>query len=72
MKLIWKPFETQFGQQMDSFRDQTKIVEKEVGLSHMIEAAESRAEIRAHQQQLSKARYGMLFFLLPFISRCVS
>ena len=53
-KLIWKPFERQFEQQMVSFRLHQKNVEKEAGLSHMIESADSRALVLANQMQLVK------------------
>ena len=53
-KLIWKPFERQFEQQMTSFRLHQKNVEKEAGLSHMIESADSRALVLANQMQVSK------------------
>ena len=55
-KLSWKPFERQFGQQIDDFRTHLKNVDKEAGLSHMIEAADARAVILANQKQLEKAK----------------
>lgn len=55
-KLSWKPFERQFGQQIDDFRTHSKNVDKEAGLSHMIEAADSRAVILANQKQLERAK----------------
>lgn len=55
-KLTWKPFERQFGQQIQSFREHRKTVEKEAGLSHMIEAADSRAVVLANQMQLQQQR----------------
>lgn len=55
-KLSWKPFERQFGQQIDAFRVHLKNVEKEAGLSHMIEAADARAVVLANQKQLEKAK----------------
>ena len=58
IKIIWKPFEHQFGQQIDAFRSQSKIVEKEAGLSHLIEAADARDQMRAHQLQVSRERNG--------------
>lgn len=53
-KLTWKPFERQFGQYIERFRQHRKNVEKEAGLSHMVEAADSRALIIANQQQLER------------------
>ena len=55
-KLSWKPFERQFGQQIDGFRAHLKNVEKEASLSHMIEAADARAVVLANQKQLEKAK----------------
>ena len=55
-KLIWKPFDNQFGQQLDNFRNHRKNVEKEAGLSHMVEAADARALVLANQMQLDKTR----------------
>ncbi|KAL8848571.1 MAG: hypothetical protein Q9221_006404 [Calogaya cf. arnoldii] len=56
VKLSWKPFERQFGQRIDNFRIHVKNVEKEASLSHMIEASDSRAIVRANQSQLEKAK----------------
>ncbi len=58
-KLVWKPFERQFGSRIEAFRDHQKDMEKDVLLSHMIEAADSRALIRSNQMDLTKERYGM-------------
>lgn len=58
LTLVWKPFERQFGSHMDAFRRHQKEMEKEVSLSHMIEAADSRALIRSDQMKLAKERYG--------------
>ena len=55
-KLSWKPFERQFGQQIDDFRTHLKTVDKEAGLSHMLEAADARAVILANKEQLEKAK----------------
>ena len=57
-KLMWKPFESQFGQQLDQFRTHRKDVEREAGLSHMVEAADARALILANQLELEKIRKG--------------
>lgn len=53
-KLTWKPFERQFGQYIEGFRQHRKNVEKEAGLSHMIEAADSRALVVANQKQIDR------------------
>lgn len=55
-KLIWKPFERQFGRYVEGFRQHRKSVEKEAGLSHMIEAADSRDLVLANQMQLEQQR----------------
>ncbi|KAL8655330.1 MAG: hypothetical protein Q9226_003086 [Calogaya cf. arnoldii] len=55
-KLSWKPFERQFGQLIDNFRNHAKNVEKEASLSHMIAASDSRAIVRANQTQLEKVK----------------
>ena len=56
MKLSWKPFEAQFGEYLSAFRHHQEQVEKEAGLSHMLEAADSRASMHANQQQLERLR----------------
>ncbi|KAL9050613.1 MAG: hypothetical protein Q9206_005021 [Seirophora lacunosa] len=55
-KSTWKPFDQQFGQRIDDFRAHVMNVEKEAGLSHMIEASDSRAVVLANQRQLEKAK----------------
>ncbi|KAL8818330.1 MAG: hypothetical protein Q9223_003017 [Gallowayella weberi] len=55
-KSTWKPFERQFGQQIEDFRIHVKTVQKEAGLSHMIEASDSRAVVLKNQRELEKAR----------------
>ena len=57
-KLAWKPFERQFGGQIERFRQHRKNVEKEAGLAHMIEAADSRAVVLHNQMQLEADRQG--------------
>ena len=57
-KLAWKPFERQFGGQIERFRQHRKNVEKEAGLAHMIEAADSRAVVRRNQIELEADRQG--------------
>ena len=60
-KLAWKPFERQFGGQIEQFRQHRKNVEKEAGLAHMIEAADSRAVVLYNQMQLEADRQGQCF-----------
>ena len=56
--LAWKPFQRQFGSHLDAFRRHQEEMEKEALLSHMIEAADSRAVIRSNQMEIAKERYG--------------
>ncbi len=58
LTLVWKPFTRQFGSHMDALRRHQEELEKEVLLSHMIEAADSRAVLRSNQAELAKERYG--------------
>ena len=60
LKLLWKPFDQQFGQQLSDFRQHQKNVEKEAGLAHMIESADARAMVLADQRQLEKRRRGLI------------
>lgn len=60
-KLIWKPFDRQFGQRMDEFRVHRKNVDKEAGLSHMVEAADARAVDIINRLQVNKEREGLYF-----------
>ncbi len=61
-KLAWKPFERQFGGQIERFRQHRKNVEKEAGLAHMIEAADSRAVVLRNQMQLETNRQGQYIY----------
>ena len=62
-KLAWKPFERQFGGQIERFRQHRKNVEKEAGLAHMIEAADARAVVLHNQLQLEADRQGQYVLL---------
>lgn len=55
-KLLWKPFDRQFGQRMDDFRIHRKNVDKEAALSHMVEAADARAVDIINRLQVNKER----------------
>ena len=44
---------------MDDFREHRKNVEKEAGLSHMLEAADSRAIERLNRLQMEKEKKGL-------------
>ncbi|KAL9118913.1 MAG: hypothetical protein Q9187_004535 [Circinaria calcarea] len=59
-KLLWKPFNQQFGKVMDNFREHRKNVEKEAGIAHMIEAKEARDLEVWNRAQLEKERKGLL------------
>jgi hypothetical protein len=52
IKLLWKPFDQQFGTVMDDFREHRKNVEKEAALSHMVEAKEARDIERLNRKGL--------------------
>lgn len=69
-KLLWKPFESQFGQQLDNFRNHRKIVEKEAGLSHMVEAADARALALANHLQLEKTMKGKRLVTVVRKAKC--
>ena len=58
LKLLWKPFDVQFGQKISAFREHQWSVEKEAGLADMIEAADARAVMLVDQKQLEKQRRG--------------
>lgn len=64
-KLMWKPFESQFGQQLDTFRNHQRNVEKEAGLSHMVEAADARALALANHLQLETMNKGVRLITVP-------
>lgn len=42
MRLLWKPFDRDFGEVIEKFRQHAEKVELEANLSHMIEAAAER------------------------------
>ena len=46
----WRPFKDRFKKTLDSFEEHRKQVEKEAGISHMIEA--KRAQELAHDARL--------------------
>ena len=48
--MIWKPFDRNFAEALDRFRIHKKNVEKEAGLSHMIESAEARSLEQANRK----------------------
>ena len=57
-KLRWKPFEEQSGELIESFRRHRENVEKEANLSHLIEAADTAAVVRANNSLLVASRRG--------------
>ena len=65
LKLLWKPFDLQFGQQLSNFREHQKSVEKEAGLANMIEAADARAMMLVDQKQQEKRRQGQMYHSHP-------
>ena len=68
--LVWKPFERQFDSHIDVFRRHQEEMEKEVLLSHMIEAADSRAMIRSNQMEIAKERDSKSFMVTSHASQC--
>lgn len=70
-KLLWKPFDQQFGQQLSEFRQHQKNVEKEAGLAHMIESADARAMMLADQKQLEKRRRGRRHCIHKWMNRAL-
>ncbi|KAL9035547.1 MAG: hypothetical protein Q9180_004806, partial [Flavoplaca navasiana] len=55
-KSSWKPLQQQFGKIIDGFRVHVKNVDKEVSLSHMVEASDSRALVRAQKGAIERAK----------------
>lgn len=56
ISLLWKPFDQQFGGLIDEFHARRKAIEKEAGLSHMIEAGDARSIQQWNTLQLEKER----------------
>ncbi|KAK6334822.1 hypothetical protein TWF718_010268 [Orbilia javanica] len=54
MKLLWRPFEIQFGQFMENFRRHKANVEREALSAHMIESSEER-EAQTEERRLQNA-----------------
>lgn len=50
MKLLWRDFNKDFEDRLNDFRSHVKIVEKQAGISNMIEASEERALIRFEKE----------------------
>ena len=67
----WKPFERHFGSHIDVFRRHQEEMEKEVFLSHLIEAEDSRAVIRSNQMEIARERNGKSFVVTSHAKRCV-
>lgn len=49
-KLLWKDLNKEFEEKLDGFRTCVKIVEKEAGISNMIEASEGWALVQLKQK----------------------
>ncbi|KAH0556319.1 hypothetical protein GP486_005756, partial [Trichoglossum hirsutum] len=56
LKLIWKDFNKEFDEAMSNFRNHIKSVEKEAGLSNMIEASDERSLARADRAEKERQR----------------
>ena len=66
LSLVWKSFERQFGSHMDVFRRHQEEMEKDVEISRMIEASDSRALIRSNQMEIAKESYGSPFAFIAY------
>ena len=49
-KLLWRDFNKDFDEKLNDFRIHVKIVEKQAGISNMIEASEERALIQVEKK----------------------
>lgn len=68
--LLWKDFERDFEGTVGRFRNHVKNVDKEAGLSNMIEASNERALVKADREEAGRKRKGNMYILLtaPFIA----
>ena len=64
LSLAWKPFEQQFGKQMNAFRKHRRSLNEVVSTSHMIEAAEARTLAHYDRTRLEQEARGQLTFEL--------
>lgn len=58
-KFSWRSIEERFETLMKDFRRHRKLVEKEAGLAHLVEAEKAREVARANLQQQDKQKSGM-------------
>lgn len=61
LKLLWKDFSRQFEGTLNNFRNHVKNIEKEAGVSNMLEASDERALARANRAERERKRKGELF-----------
>lgn len=55
-KVLWKPFDEQFGDVLDKFRRHRRLAEEEARLAEMIESAQERAEASKERVKSSAER----------------
>lgn len=55
-KMLWKPFDEEFGGTLDKFRRYRQLVEDEARLAHMIESMEEREESSKERARMAKER----------------
>jgi hypothetical protein len=60
LKILWKPFDREFGDVIDSFRAHRENVEREAELSHMIEAGSERAMAKSQRDTDVALRKGWI------------
>jgi hypothetical protein len=63
LKLLWKDFNGEFEGALNGFRNHVKNVEKEAGVSNLIEASTERGLARAERAENERQRKSK--FLIP-------
>ncbi|KAI9871159.1 MAG: hypothetical protein M1830_003253, partial [Pleopsidium flavum] len=56
LKLVWKDFSKGFEGTLDKFRNHVKNIEKEAGVSNMLEASDEQALARANRAEMERKR----------------
>ena len=56
MKILWKDFKKDFEYTLSTFRNHVENVEKEVGISNMIEGSNEWALVRAEREENERQR----------------
>ena len=60
LKLLWKDFNGEFEETLNGFRNHVKNVEKEAGVSNLIEASTERGLARAERAENERQRKSKL------------